>query len=366
MTMPADDELVFTLCWDDIVPAVLPGDSQQAGSEALRRAVTHFLKGQYEPLGGKARIIFNDTDRTVTVRWAKRGGFQSVEDKAHEALARGDSGVALPLLKALAAAEPDNATLRYNLGMVHSDQGRLQEAKDLLRQAAALDPNNALIVVAIGVVHARAGDVTSAIETLEQAIRLAPDDSFAHQNLGACLLKQGEAARAESHFRTSLEGAPNNLQSLFGLAQTLETLECLHDADEIYHQIIKAAGHSPVGEWAKEGRTRIAHALLRKGGDERPDVLMYCLGALERFAEMNDQQIQEVGREIAILGMRGLDINDPDKKYVLKTLPGDFSGLHLVSIMYVAFQATDPGTDVGIDLSREYAAAKALYDSQQG
>jgi Flp pilus assembly protein TadD len=362
--MTADNDLVFTLAWDDIAPATLPEASQQPGSEEFRRAVTLFLQGQYEPLGGKARIIFNDTDRTLTVRWANRGGFQSVEDRVHEAMARGDLGVAIPLMKALIAAEPDKATLLYNLGMVYSDQGRLEEAKNLLRQAAALNPKESQIVVAIGVVYARAGDPASAIETLERAIRLAPEDPFAHQNLGACLLKQGEAKRAESHFRKSLEADPDNLRSRFGLAQTLETLDRLHDADEGYQQIIKAGGHTPVGEWAKEGRTRIAHALLRKGGEERPDVLMYCLGALERFADMTDQQIQAVGQEIAILGMKGLDINNPTKKYTLKTLSGEFSGLHLVSIMYVAFQKTAPGTDVGIDLSREYAQAVAMLGNQ--
>lgn len=359
--MTADDDLVFTLAWDDIAPATLPEDSQQPGSEAFRRAVTVFLQGQYEPLGGKAQIVFNDTDRTLTVRWAKREGFQSVEDRARKALTRGEVGVAIPLLKALIAAEPDNATLLYNLGMVYSDQGRLHEATDLLRQAAALEPGNAQVVAAIGVVLARADDVASAIETLEHAVRIAPEDPLAHQNLGACLLKQGEAQRAESHFRRSLKSDPDNIRSRFGLAQTLETLDRLHDADEVYQQIIKVAGHTPVGEWAKEGRTRIAHTLLRKRGKERPDVLMYCLGALERFQEMTDEEVEAIGHEIAILGMRGLDINDADKKYQLKALPGDFSGLHLVSIMYTAFQRVSPGTDVGIDLSTEYSQAAAMF-----
>jgi Flp pilus assembly protein TadD len=364
--MAPDDDLVFTLVWDDIAPATLPEDSHQLGSEAFRRAVALFLQGQYEPLGGKARIIFNDTDRTLTVRWAKRGGFQSVEDKAREALARCDVGVAIPLLKALIAAGPDNATLLHNLGMVYSDQGSLQEANHLLRQAAALDPSNAQTVTAIGVVHARAGDLTSAVATLEQAVKIAPEDPFAHQNLGACLLKQDEAQRAEEHFRKSVEGDPDNLRSRFGLAQSLETLGRLHDADEAYQQIIKAAGHTPLGQWANEGRTRIAHALLRKDGQERPDVLMYCLGALERFEGMTKPEIQAIGQEIAVLGMRGLDINDPSRKYTLRLLRGEFSGLHLVSIMYVAFQQFAPDLDVGINLAAECAAAKELYDSRHG
>ena len=362
--MPVENDLVFTLAWDDISPATLPEDSRQPGTELFRRAVTDFLQQQYEPLGGKARIIFNDTDRTLTVRWARQKSFQSVEDKAQESLRRGDVGVAIPLLKALIAAKANDPIPLYNLGVLYSDQGRLKEAKEILHTAASLDPSNAHIVVAIGVVQARADDLKAAIRTLEQAVRIAPEDPVAHQNLGACLLKQDEAERAESHFRTSLKGDPGNLRSQFGLAQTLETLGRLHDADEVYQQIIKAAGHTQVGEWAKEGRTRIAHALLRRAGDERPDVVMYCLGALERFAEMTDQQIQAVGREIAILGMRGLDINDPSKKYTLKTLPGDFSGLHLVSIMYAAFQKTAPGTDVGVDFSREYAQAVAMFEER--
>ena len=126
----------------------------------------------------------------------------------------------------------------------------------------------------------------------------------------------------------------------------------------------KTAGHTPVGEWAKEGRTRIAHALMRNASSERPDVLMYCLGALELFETMTDEEIQALGREIAILGMRGLDINDPSQKYTFNSLPGDFSGMHLVSLMYTAFQRVAPGTDVGIDLSREYAQAVALLEAR--
>jgi len=56
-----------------------------------------------------------------------------------------------------------------------------------------------------------------------------------------------------------------------------------------------------------------------------------------------------------------LDINDPSTKYTLKSLPGEFSGLHLVSIMYAAFARTSPGTDVGIDLSSEYAEALKIF-----
>lgn len=67
-----------------------------------------------------------------------------------------------------------------------------------------------------------------------------------------------------------------------------------------------------------------------------------------------------MGFECAMLGRDGLDINDPAPRYQLRHLPGEFSGLQLVSMMYAGFQQVAPGTDVGIDLAREYEAAAQM------
>jgi hypothetical protein len=44
--MTAENDLVFTLAWDDISPAALPEDSRQPGSDAFRRAVTDYYSGR--------------------------------------------------------------------------------------------------------------------------------------------------------------------------------------------------------------------------------------------------------------------------------------------------------------------------------
>jgi len=360
----ASDDLVFTLAWADIDPAVLPADARDPGTAAFRPAVVEFLRREFQSLGGRARVVFNDAARTVTVSWAKAKAWQSVEQKALEAVSRRDYGTAVPLLKALIAESPDDATHRYKLGVVLSDQGRHAEAIEELSQARKLDPQHVEATVALGAAHARVGDLDEAVAVLEQAVSLEPGNPVARQNLGACLLKQGNAQEAAEQFRDSLRHDPGNVQSQLGLAQALETDGLLHDADEAYQEVLKTAGHDQTAELAKEGRTRIAHALLRRAGGERPDVVMYCLGALERFQDMTQDAIAGVGREIAILGMKGLDINDPARKYTLKSLPGTFSGLHLVSIMYAAFHQTSPGTDVGIDFSREYAQAREMLGAR--
>jgi 5-methylcytosine-specific restriction enzyme B len=71
----------------------------------------------------------------------------------------------------------------------------------------------------------------------------------------------------------------------------------------------------------------------------------------------NPVVVKRAIRLSGILGNKGLDINDPSKKHEIQAWSGDFTGLHLISIMYAAFQRFAPDTDIGIDLSKEYRIA---------
>ena len=116
-----------------------------------------------------------------------------------------------------------------------------------------------------------------------------------------------------------------------------------------------------IGEMAEQGRSRIAQQAFRaRGGGFRPDAISYCQGALERFKDMPRAEVQKITFEIAMLGSQGLDVNDPAEQYSLRSIPGKFSGLHLLCIEYVGFQIIDPKVDIGFDLSAEYQAACAM------
>jgi hypothetical protein len=54
-------------------------------------------------------------------------------------------------------------------------------------------------------------------------------------------------------------------------------------------------------------------------------------------------------------------VNDPAQKYSINSIPGKFSGLHLLCIEYVGFQLIDPSLDLGFDLSAEYAEARTVH-----
>jgi hypothetical protein len=47
-------------------------------------------------------------------------------------------------------------------------------------------------------------------------------------------------------------------------------------------------------------------------------------------------------------------------------MPGKFSGLQLVSLMYVGLKLTAPEQNYGFDLAAEYKTAKELFEKKRG
>jgi hypothetical protein len=135
--------------------------------------------------------------------------------------------------------------------------------------------------------------------------------------------------------------------------------------------ILRLFENSPDERYEFAG-TKTGHEVVRElltkqgGGTPRMDAVMYCLDALEKFDGLTPEQVQAVTLEIAMLGRQGLDTNDPTPKYRLRSLPGEFTGLHLVSLLYVGFEQINPGHDVGFDLSQEYETAQQLFSRKRG
>jgi hypothetical protein len=111
---------------------------------------------------------------------------------------------------------------------------------------------------------------------------------------------------------------------------------------------------------ARKATNTLAQKSLQKSGPDgsrRPDAVEYCVAAITEFRCRPLDEVKQIAFEIAAFGRGGIDVHDPEKKYRLDSLPGEFCGLQLVCLMYVGFQMVAPGTDVGIDLSREYSSA---------
>jgi hypothetical protein len=201
-----------------------------------------------------------------------------------------------------------------------------------------------------------------AIQLLELFLSQSPNDPDILLNLGMALLKGERTAEAEAILRCAVSIIPSDQRAWIGLAEALFVQNRLDDADEFYRTAIEIDDSSRIAELARGRLSEIANtkSLSKTPGVERMDAVMYLLGAIEKFEGMSRMEVEKIGFEVAKLGMNGFDVNESDEKYQLQSLPGRFSGLHMVCLMYAAFKIFNPTADIGFDLADEYAAAQQM------
>jgi tetratricopeptide (TPR) repeat protein len=254
----------------------------------------------------------------------------------------------------------------YNLGMVYSDQGRLDEALSLLKRATEVAPEHANSWTALGVAALRKNDIKTAGPALRKAVALEPENSYAQRTLGTLQSMAGDAEAAVKSLRTATTLAPNDAIALLTLAQTLldqDPAAHADEADALLQRVMSLVPHGEIAEKAASLRTSIANLKFRSNavGDLRHDAVFHCLGALERFEGMTQQQLAPLVMEMATLGQSGLNVNEPDTTYRLNLLPGEFSGLQVICMMHVGLKKMNPEMGSGMDIDKEYEAALSLY-----
>ena len=262
------------------------------------------------------------------------------------------------------STDPD---LLFNLGMAYSDKNELTHAIGLLSRLMSIQPEHVNGRVALGIALIRNNEAEEGVRELQAAAEQEPDNLWAQRNLGAGLMKLKRYPEAVGHLRRATELAPQDQPAWYGYAQALETVDSIEEADKAYIQAIELDEYSQLAELARKARSKIAKGSFRERAVDvlRMDAVMYCVGALEKFDSMSADEVQRIGFEIAMLGTRGIDVNNPESRYTLKNLPGEFSGLHLLSIQYVAFKKIAPEQNIGFDLSAEYQAAMKLFGDKK-
>lgn len=353
-------EYSFSLPYDAFDLDLIGLSPTDVGSSDFTAKVSEFFASEFSKFGGCAQVICNDSTQTIDVKWTKERGFKEPKDRALELLHAGKIADAIPLLWALHQEHPTDTEALYNLGVAYSELGQIPKAVAILERLIELAPKHVHGLIGLGVAYIRSQKLQFGEDLLRKALMLEPGNQWALKNLGACLLKQDKADEAVPVLEAAVKAAPRDLQSIIGLGQALEEVGRSEDADDHYVKAIQIGGPPQLVYLAKERRTAIAHETMRDRGEFRPDVMMYITGALDKFANLSPKDVQAIGVEIAILGQSGLDINNPEQKYSLRSLPGTYSGLHLCSIMYAAFKQFAPHEDVGIDFSKEYEAAISM------
>ena len=334
----------------------LPESQRELQGDAFRNAVQDHLSAEFIGEGGAAEVVV--TEDRIIIRWMSSTEAKTPTERGINYLKQGNYEKGIATLRLALQRDPSDVDVLFNLAMALSDKGELDESVELLHRLLKERPKLAHAWVALGVAHARQGDDSAAIDALRVAVTLNPQDGYSHKNLGAILARSGSRTESIKHLYIATELLPSDPSTWLNLGVTLEQEGDLDNADEAYLKVLSLDPTGQLGQRAEKGRSQIAEKTFRgSGGNIRPDAFSYCLGALRRFDGIPKPEIQKISFEIAMLGTRGLDVNDPSHQYTLNSITGKFSGLQLLCIEYVGFQLLDPSVDIGFDLSAEYAAA---------
>ena len=338
----------------------LPPTQRALTGDDFREAVREHLSGQFAGTGGAAEVVI--TEDRIIIRWTDSTEGRSLTEHGVEHLKSGDVKKGVATLRIALQRNPNEREALFNLGMALTEQGEMEESVAVLERLLAEHPGHAPGWVALGVAQAFMGHDEAATESLHKAVELAPADGYARKNLGAILARAGEFPAAIEHLRHAVNILPKDQQAWLNLAMALEQSNQPNAADVAYQRVRDIDPTGAIGKLAEEGLSRIVALTFRKrGGGFRADVMTYCLEALKRFDGMPRAEVQKIAFEIAMLGSHGLDVNNPEEQYTLRSIPGKFSGLHLACIQYVGFQIIEPSLDLGFDLSVEYDAARSMH-----
>jgi tetratricopeptide (TPR) repeat protein len=164
---------------------------------------------------------------------------------------------------------------------------------------------------------------------------------------------------------------PYKNSNVFALGEKLFST-FLSKPGEQYILVVEFARILKLEGWFTLEEDRVQTEQVQEGATN-PDLLkqkesatvMYCLDTLKRFENMPVEKIKEIAFEVGLVGTTGIDYTKPDRRYSLKSLPGEqFTGLQMLVFMYVGFKKIDPTVNTGLDFEDAYQTALKLYENK--
>lgn len=342
--------------------SALPENARDPNSPGFADTLIRHVSDDYAADGMFAKVSIEQDTLII----AEDMEAKAKSDEGLDALQRGVYATGKTIFEALLSEHPNNAIVLYNLGMVYSDEGNLDKAIALLSTLTRLKPDYAHGWVALSVAYMRNNQIIEADQAAQKAVQLAPNDQYALRTAGYIASKLNEP-EAAALLENAVRAGPNDPIALLALA---ENLLATHQDEAIKKrvaalltQVIDVAPASKAAERAEEILRTLAYDKFRQTGSQNPQAVEYCLQALKTFQGMTPQEVAGVAMEAAALGQSGLDVNNPNKTYQLRAVPGNYTGLQVVCFMYVALAQVAPEQDIGFDLQAEYQEALSLFKS---
>jgi protein O-mannosyl-transferase len=168
----------------------------------------------------------------------------------------------------------------YNLGIMLTEQGDVDQAIDHYQHAVALRPAYAEAHYNLGRLLVEQGRVDDAVAHYEKALEINPGDPEAQNNLGVTLFSNGRVGDAIPHYQKAIEIQPDYAEASCNLANALISKGDFDGAIASYRVCLAAMPDQA------EAQYNLASALLRKGRTD--EAIVHYQKVLELYPENAD------------------------------------------------------------------------------
>ncbi|MBN1901498.1 tetratricopeptide repeat protein, partial [Candidatus Sumerlaeota bacterium] len=198
-------------------------------------------------------------------------------------------------------------------------RGKPEEAIVRAREAVRIKPDYSDAYTLLGMIHSESGDMEAARENYLLAVKYNPRDFMAHNNLGAVYHSMGEWEDAEKSYTKALELNPEMANSFYNLAIVKMNLRRFDEAEKYLKEALRL---DPVHENALFDLAMIRKAqrdlsgaknLLEQGIQSDPDFNRGRFELSEIFKEQGEPE-----KSIALL--RDILKKEPDNSLVMSRL----------------------------------------------
>jgi tetratricopeptide (TPR) repeat protein len=170
------------------------------------------------PLGdaGKAIYLYR---RALSSGGLSVAGAEELRKELAEAVREGRDIV--DEYRLLVDRNPENATLRYNLGVFHHERNELDAAAEEYKRVIRLDPAHGYAHYNLGLIYQRKGMRSAALREFKLALHFRPGYHRAHYALGRFYEDLGAHAQAREEYARAIESAPGYAEAHLALGLLL-------------------------------------------------------------------------------------------------------------------------------------------------
>lgn len=207
--------------------------------------------------------------------------------------------------------DPNDPTVRYNLGKLYHKQARDDEAFDeylAFLEAAPDDPKAAQIRVRMALFYETMNLPEEAIEQLKILVEENPDDPRYHQKLADMHFKVGKGDEALAEYRKVIELAPDNADAHYNIGFILKHKVELDEAEEHLLFFVEHNPDSVIGNFTlatvqfENGKHEASAVSFQKTVElepEHPQAHYYYSRALMKLGRRDEaRRHMEIHREL--------------------------------------------------------------------